>query len=165
MRTTPYSFYELFVEPNLADYLCDPGDVRLAFNAVLPAFQLADVFYAFYEEHDRRVINQWPKPKQLHIHLCAIEPDYVTIQSVATVYKHLYAKGGHYQVGSPSAVWGVSVPGQDVELHSKWVTDQSDVFVKRIDGTEVSLSTALKKVVYEMWPSFLPDEREIWTRD
>lgn len=51
-RTTPKSYYELFVEPNLRDYLEQPDDIRLAFNASVTAFQLRDITYFFYKKND-----------------------------------------------------------------------------------------------------------------
>lgn len=158
MRTTPHSYYELFVRPNFWDYLETPDDARLGFNAAVSAFQLADVFHAFYTREDPEIVRPWKKPKSLHIHLSKLEPHYLTVQSVATVYKHLYAKGGHYEVGSPGAVWGLSIPGEEIELESDWEGSASDVLVRRRDGSTVSLTLALGKVVDEMWPGFLPDE-------
>jgi hypothetical protein len=158
MRTTPRSFYELFVQPNYWDYEETPDDVRRGFNAALSAFQLADVFYAFYSREEPEVVRHWPKLKDFHIHLSQIEPHFRTVQSVATVYKHLYATGGHYEVGSPGAVWGVSIPNEEIELESEWRGSEADVLVKRRDGTTVSLTLALRKVVDEMWPGVLPNE-------
>jgi hypothetical protein len=157
MRTTPRSYYELFVEPDYRDYEQTPDDVRRGFHAALSAFQLADVFYAFYSREDPEVVRHWPSLQSLHIHLSKIEPHFLTVQSVATVYKHLYAKGGHYQVGSPAAVWGLSIPNEEIELESEW-RGREDVIVKRRDGTTVSLTLALRKVVGEMWPALLPNE-------
>src|SRR5690348_10767859 len=42
MGTTPQSFYEAFVVPNLEDYLSEADDIRKGFNASVSAFQLAD---------------------------------------------------------------------------------------------------------------------------
>jgi hypothetical protein len=165
MRTTPRSFYELFVQPNYSDYRETPDDARGGFNAVVSAFQLADIFYAFYSREDPKVIQAWPTLKSLHIHLAKIEPHFLTVQSVATVYKHLYAKGGHYVVGSPGAVWGLSIPNEEIELESEWQGSEGDVIVRRRDGTTVSLSLALGKVVDEMWPAFLPNEDRFYADD
>lgn len=157
MRTTPRSFYELFVIPNMEDYRGQPDDVRLGFNAALSAFQLADIFYAFYQRERPAVVSRWTKLKDLHIHLTSVEPCYLTVQSVATVYKHLYANHGHYEVGTPGALWGVSLPRAEVKLESTW-GDATDVLVKRRKGDTVSLMNALNRVVDEMWPNFLPQE-------
>jgi hypothetical protein len=61
-------------------------------------------------------------------------------------------------VGSPGAVWGLSIPNAEIELESEWQGSGADVLVKRRDGTTVSLNLALGNVVNEMWPAFLPDE-------
>ncbi|MER9167324.1 hypothetical protein NKI12_08055 [Mesorhizobium australicum] len=162
MRTTPRSFYQLFVLPNLDDYLGAPDDARLGFNAALSAFQLADIFHAFYTREDPSIIAQWKKLAGLHRHLGSIEPCYLTVQSLATVYKHLYAIGGHYEVGTPGAVWGVSIPRAKIGLQSEWGDEArplGDVMVKRLNGDTVSLTDALSRVVNEMWPNFLPEEQ------
>lgn len=77
MRTTPRSFYELFVVPNMEDYRSQPDDVRLGFNAALSAFQLADIFYAFYQRERPAVVSRWKKLKDLHVHLTSVEPCYL----------------------------------------------------------------------------------------
>src|SRR5258707_172709 len=126
MRTTPRSFYALFVRPNHRDYKETPDDARRGFNAAVSAFQLADIFHVFYSREDPAILRPWPTLKSLLIHLSAMEPHFLTIQSVATVYKHLYAKGGHYEVGSPGAVWGVSIPSEEIELISEWRDNEAD---------------------------------------
>jgi hypothetical protein len=107
-------------------------DARLGFNAAISAFHLSDVFHAFYTPEEPKIVERWPK--------------------------HLYAKGGHYEVGSPGAVWGLSIPGEEIELESDWEGCESDVLVRRRDGSTVSLTLALGKVIDEMWPTFLPNE-------
>ncbi|MER9914012.1 hypothetical protein NKJ71_25635 [Mesorhizobium sp. M0050] len=161
MQTSPLSFYHVFVVPNFEDYLREPDDARLGFNASVSAFQLADIFHAYYKREQPSIIARWKSVKDLHIHLTSIEPCYLTVQSVANVYKHLYVRGGHYEVGSPGAVFGVSVPGTGIELESRWADDSKplgDVMVKRLKGDTVSLTDALNRVVNDMWPDFLPEE-------
>jgi hypothetical protein len=85
MRTTPRSFYELFVLPNYCDYKERSDDARLGFNAAVSAFQLADVFHAFYSCADPSMVRRWPTLKSLLIHLSEIEPHFLTVQSLATV--------------------------------------------------------------------------------
>ncbi|TIP20150.1 hypothetical protein [Mesorhizobium sp.] len=158
MRTTPRSFFHLFVEPNFEDYLQEAHDVRRGMNAAVSAFQMADIFYAFYSRENRSVITQWPKPKDLIKHLCDLEPSFLTVQSVATVYKHLYAREGFYEVNSPGAVWGVQIPGEKIELESDFQDGRVDILVRRRDNSVVSLTNALRRVVNDMWPAFLPEE-------
>ncbi|ESY30025.1 hypothetical protein X749_14355 [Mesorhizobium sp. LNJC391B00] len=147
------------MEPNLEDYLAEPDDARRGFNACLSAFQLADIFYAFYERENPAMVAQWPNKEKLLRHLCSLEPSFLTIQSVATVYKHLYAIKGFYEVGTPGALWGVKIPGEDIEIETDFQgDDKGDVLVRRRDGSVVSLTTALRRVVVEMWPTFLPIE-------
>ena len=86
------------------------------------------------------------------------EPLFQTIQSVATVFKHLHTfETSYYEIGSPGALWGLRTVGADVELHSDWTSAMGDVLARRLDGTVVSMTTALQAVVCQMWPTVLPD--------
>lgn len=158
MRTTPRSFYHLFVRPNFWDFQKTPDDARLGFNAAVSAFQLADIFHAFYTREDLTIIKPWLTIKSLLIHLSTTEPHFLTVQSVATVYKHLYARGGHYEVGSPGAIWGLTLPSEGVNISTDWGAETADVLVHKRDGSVASLTQALDRVVEHMWPNFLPDE-------
>lgn len=158
MRTTPHSFYELFVFPNYEDYLDQPGNVRRGFNAALSAFQMADIFLNYYSRENPTVVQPWMQKlgkKKLLQNLCARDPHFLTIQSVATVYKHLYVNNGRYTVGSPAALWGVSLSDDYGGLECDWKNE--DVIVSLTDGSQVSLGRALASVVKSMWPDFLKE--------
>jgi hypothetical protein len=158
MATTPQSFYEVFVVSNLEDFLETPDDIRRGFNASVSAFQLADIFYAFYTWHDPSIISRWPRLGHLKKDLSRREPMFLTVQSVATVFKHLYGRESFYEVGSPGALWSAKFPS--TELNSSWDDShrKGDVLVRRRKGSEVSLTAALNAVVYGLWPTILPNE-------
>lgn len=157
MKTTPNSYFELFVQPNYRDFLDSRDDARLGFNASVPAYQLADVFYFYHERKDQAALSElWPTKKAFLAELSEREPKFKTVQSVVAVYKHLYAAdNGHYEVGSPGAIWGLSFPDFDTALQSEWRGVQGDVLVRKRDGKESSLSDALEAVVVRMWPEIL----------
>ena len=158
MKTTPYSFYELFVYPNYEDYVKLPGNVRLGFNAALSAFQMTDIFLNYYQRENPDVVALWSGrtgKKKLLEKLCENQPHFLTIQSVATVYKHLYVNDGFYTVGSPAALWGVRISDQFPSL--EYDCEREDVIVSRTDGSQVSLRLALEEVVESMWPDFLEE--------
>lgn len=157
MRTTPSSFFSVFVEPDYWDYRNCPDDVRLGFNSAVSAFQLADIFHAYYSHSAPQNLSSWTTLKSLHVHLSQIEPCFLIIQSVATVYKHLYAKGGHYLVGSPGGVYRVAIPERGFELAGEWSPEHSDLLVKTKDGSTVSMTNTLQRVVEHMWPKFLAE--------
>jgi hypothetical protein len=83
-----------------------------------------------------------------------------TIQSVATVFKHLHTyERSYYEIGWPGALWGLKAVGADVELRSDWeAVVMGDVLARRRDGTVVSMTTALKAVICSMWPDVLPND-------
>ena len=156
-RTTPRSYYELFVVPNLHDYLDDPTVIHRGFNASVSAFQLADIMWGFYRRTDRNKLSQWPNKGAFLADLGRREPFFVTIQSVATAYKHLYTESS-YEVPSPGPA-RVSEPSDDTELEFlERGTQKGDVIVRRRNGSEFSLTAALTAVVDKLWPSVLPEE-------
>jgi len=156
-QTTPRLFYEFFVLPNYEDFSRKPQDVRLGFNACLSAFQQADVFYNYCTRRDPERISAWPKPKNLLISLCKREPQFATVQSVATAYKHLYPEGTHYIIGSPMACWGIVT--KEAEIVRQWGEGPEDgmVIVRCLDGSKVVLREALEAVVHRLWPTLLPE--------
>jgi hypothetical protein len=157
--TTPWAFYDFFVYPNYAEFLDKPNDIRRAFNASLSAFQQADIFYSYYKRHDPSAISTWPSKKQLLIDLGSREPHFVTVESVATVYKHLYAKAVHYNVGSPRDLWGVGIKrGTAVEINWSPGVSTDQVVVRQRGAKEVVLKEALEAVVEQLWPQVLPRE-------
>jgi hypothetical protein len=155
-RTTPHSFYDLFVLPNLQEYLEKPYDVRRGFNASLSAFQLADIMYAFYTLNDSSQLDPWPNKKALLVDLRKRQPLFSTVQSIATAYKHLYARGAHYDIDTSGSIEQLAVPTEGVELYTEW---SGDVLVVGKDKRRVSLKTALTAVVNQLWPSVLPPEK------
>jgi hypothetical protein len=151
-RTTPRSYYYLFVTPNLYDYLEMPSDIRRGFNASVSAYQLTDIMWGFYKRIDRSKLSQWRNKDSFKKDLGKREPFYLTIQSVATAYKHLYTEGS-YEVPSPGPA-RIIVPKEDTELESQ----QGDVIMRRRNGSEFSLTAALTAVVEKLWPDVLPTE-------
>jgi hypothetical protein len=130
-------------------------DFRLAFNASVTAFQLRDIAYNFYKKNEHLKISKWPTLTAFQLYLVEREPLFRTIQSVATVFKHLHTfKESYYEVGSPGALWALKAIGAEVELQSDW-DETADVLVRRRDGTIVSMTKALQAVVSEMWPEVL----------
>jgi hypothetical protein len=159
-RTTPHSFYEQFVVPNLDDYLKQPDDVRLGFNASVSAFQLADIMFCFYEHHrDRSKVAPWRTLKALHKDLTKRQPLFLTVQSVATVFKHLRPRPGNtfLEVGSPGGLSSIKF-SSGTELKTNWRGSRGDVIVRRRNQTKVSLTKALTAVVNDLWPTVLPEE-------
>jgi hypothetical protein len=158
-KTTPWKYYHFFVEPNYYDFANMEESIARGFNACVPAFQLADIFYRYYARHDPTKISDWKKLKEFHIHLSSIEPHFTTIQSVTFVYKHLYTTKGHYNIGSPMSLDGLL--SRRLEITTDWDNDKAfkgRVVVRKKDQTRSHLIDALNAVVLEMWPRVLPPE-------
>ncbi|MGY4177670.1 hypothetical protein ACVIHH_002961 [Bradyrhizobium sp. USDA 4518] len=159
-RTTPHDYYDAFVRPNYDDYRQLPQDIRRGFNACVSASQLADIMIAYYEVEDPTRIATWKRAtsrqtlRALRIDLCNREPYFTTVQSAATAYKHLHARGAHYDISTAGSLESVSID-PDGSLSIETTYDGPDVIVRRRDGSEVSLTAALEAVVERLWPSVL----------
>ena len=62
-------------------------------------------------------------------------------------------------IGSPDALLGLKAVGADIELRSDWeASGMGDVHERRLNGTVVSMTLALKTVVDSMWPDVPPND-------
>jgi hypothetical protein len=157
MRTTPRVYYNLFVAPNLYDYL-DAPSINRAYNASATASFLADVMYAFYKRNDTSKISRWPSKRAFLDDLRRREKSFVIIRSIATVYRHLYTEDTQYELPSPGPE-RIVVPALNAEIEELDGGQRYDIiFRRRSDGTEVSLTEALNAVINKMWPAVLPPE-------
>lgn len=155
-KTTPWLFFEFFVRPNYEEFAERADDIRLAFNASVAAFQQADIFLAYYRKREPSRVATWPRKDDFLRHLGNQDPNFLTIQSVATAYKHLYPKGEFYEIGSPMALGGV-LYRNGLEITQKWGHGgHGEVVVRRKGKSQVSLKSSLYSVVCELWPSVLP---------
>jgi hypothetical protein len=156
-KTTPQDYFDCFVRPNFDEFYFSSDDLRLAFNASVSAFQQADIFWQFYDRNNPQALTGWPSYKEFLKDLSWREPAFLTVQSVATVYKHFYAAGSHYEIGSPGAVWGSVFTADRTKIESRWGNDEhgTDVVVRVRGKPLVSLKAALEAVVTRLWTPIL----------
>lgn len=160
-RTTPWAFYRLFVVPNYSDFAdWNPGSVRHGFNASVAAFHLSDIVLEYYAREDPAKIANWPTRKRLLLYLQAEEPQFLTVQSVATVYKHFSSPHAHVEVASPADVIEAYLPKFDLLSDTDLGSGKSYVSVKRKGAmSAVSLNDALRAVL-DLWERTLPPDGE-----
>jgi hypothetical protein len=118
------------------------------------------IFQTDSAKNEPSKISRWSDTTAFQVYLVEREPLFQTIQSVATVFKHLHTyERSYYEIGSPGALWGLTAIGADVALRSAWeALTRGDVFARRKDGTIVSMTEALNAVVYSIWPDVLPND-------
>jgi hypothetical protein len=154
---TPWDFYHEFVLQNFWMFKEDRGSIFKAFNAAIAAFQLADHFYKYLKKTRPDLVSVWRNYEEFLIHLGKIEPAFVTVQTIATAYKHLYLYAApHYEASSAGALRAITSrelsfgdPGDDREEYPP-----EKVVLKRKDGTTVEFYDCLRQVV-NMWPKLL----------
>jgi len=155
MNTTPEMYFQYFVRENYFDFVRRPHDVRRAFNAAVSAFHMTDVFYEYSKRNEPAKIAAWPTRTKFVVHLSRSEPQFKIVQSVATIYKHMYVARPYLDGASPQSIQGV-VDRDGVAVESGWSSSTGDsVTIRRRDGSEAPLTVALEHVVERMWPSLL----------
>lgn len=114
MGMTPDAYFEAFVQDNYFDYVENPGSVRRAFNAAVPASHLADHYFEYYKKKDPERVKDFQSLGKFVEFLCAeTEGAFRDVRSIANAYKHLYTnvdpqKSVHSTVESTGAVVCIS---------------------------------------------------------
>jgi hypothetical protein len=109
MGMEPDEFYYVFVIGNFEDFRAESHSSRKAFNAATAAFQLADHVFSFYSRHHEGYTADYNSKTDYLRFLSEQCGAFIHVQSVATVYKHLYANGVHYTVSSGGSLESVQV--------------------------------------------------------
>jgi hypothetical protein len=179
MGMEPDDFFLVFVLGNCEDFREESDSVRRAFNAATAAFQLADHVHAYFSRKDSSFLNRYPKKKQYLQYLESLCGDFIHVQSVATVYKHLYADGLHYTISSGGSVdvveglervYSVASPAEfgtvsdDAGIDVSYTVDvgnlsRPSVAIMTRDGQQLPFLPILENVV-SMWSDELITLRE-----
>lgn len=149
MKMTPSDFFYIFVEGNYNDFVERENSIRRAFNAVVPAFHLADHYYKYCKCHDPNKIRRYQNRKNYLRYLSAKNNYFQDIQSIANAYKHLYQRNlnaPHVTVSSAGTI--ETIENSNVEIEGE---PQKYVVYKNIKtNRKRRLSVALKNVI-KMW--------------
>ena len=162
--TQPQEFWRDHVEPNCRDYAATPESIRLAMNAAVSLFHMADWVWKTYHKTDPgKVANTNSAPAYCD-HLQDVEcDDFELIRDVANAHKHLKLNApdkrtlasagatvettfavGVVDLPRPSKLWPPTYsPGINPRLYEA-------VIINRQDGTPRSYIEVLDNVA-EMW--------------
>ncbi len=84
-----HTFFETHVEPNLAAWSAQPTDIRLAMNAVVSLYHMADHFWHAYESVDPARVFGTASASQFRIELAKQYPNFAVVRDVAEAHKHM----------------------------------------------------------------------------
>ena len=147
MGMEPSDYYYSFVLENLEDFRAEPESIRKAFNAATAAFQLADHVFAYYGRRSLAFSSEYPTKKSYLQFLESKCLDFIHVQSVATVYKHLYADGPIYTVASGGSLESVTM--MDSVFHLAESSDLGGI------SEDVDISVAYEIGDNEKYQSFV----------
>jgi hypothetical protein len=81
-------FFDIHVVPNYNAWLTEPTDLRLAMNAVVSLYHMADHFWnSFYKTNDR--VYSTKKSGDFRAKLAELSDDYALLRDVAEAHKHM----------------------------------------------------------------------------
>lgn len=152
----PDDFFWVFVEGNYRDFLTEEASVRCGFNAVVPAFHMADHYFHYCERHapTHRVINYGGREGYLK-YLSSKSEYFNDVQSIANAYKHLYQRNKnkpHVTVSSAQTI--EELKSSEFEMEG----DVNYVIYTRKSNKKIKfrLSEALESVI-DLWKEELKD--------
>src|SRR5690348_3724322 len=87
------------------------------------------LFLHYYRKHGPSRVDSWPRNVHFLKYLSDRDPNFLTIQSIATAYKHLYPHGEFHEIGSPMALEGVLYRAGETEVKHDWEEGGGEVVV------------------------------------
>jgi hypothetical protein len=158
----PAEFFEEFVLGNYHDFLDGEDSVRRGFNAVVPAFHMADHYFYYCQRHDpsHRIVNYGKREDTIkekrnsYLRYLSSENEYFNdVQSIANAYKHLY-QGNKNKPHVTVSSAGTIVRSPDFEMEG-----DGDCVIytgKSNKKNKYRLSATLKSVI-DLWEEELKD--------
>lgn len=88
-RNQAHAFFETHVVPNLDAWLCQPTDIRLAMNAVVSLYHMADHFWHAYASIDSSRVFDTVCAATFRGELAGRYAYFAALRSVAEAHKHM----------------------------------------------------------------------------
>lgn len=84
-----HAYFETHVEPNLAVWSAQPTDIRLAMNAVVSLYHMADHFWHAYGSVDSIRVFGTPSAGEFRKELAVQNNHFAILRDVAEAHKHM----------------------------------------------------------------------------
>ncbi len=138
MTSRALNFWNTHALPNYFEHCKYRADIRLAMNAALSAFHMADYVFAEYRISDPSKLSGYINKSDYRTKvLCAACSEFELLQDVANAHKHLWL--------GPNPT-----PTQFTRSSTQAYSDGSVIFVDDVHSNPVDFGQALDKVV-TMW--------------
>jgi len=89
MQTQAHEYFEIHVIPNLDAWMNQPTDIRLAMNAVVVLYHMADHFWHAYSSSDPSRVFGTTKSSSFRSKLAKQDNHYKVLRDVAEAHKHM----------------------------------------------------------------------------
>ena len=89
LRNPAQVYFETHVEPNLAAWLGQPTDIRLAMNAVVSLYHTVDHFWHSYHGVAPSHVWNTKDVRQFRAEFARRDPNFAIIRDVAEAHKHM----------------------------------------------------------------------------
>jgi hypothetical protein len=157
----PYDFYEAFVIPNWREWQAqqhDPFSIRLAFNAAVAAFHLADHYFRYYEKHNADFQRRYGKGdnglRKFQAKLVSRERNFKIIQDMANTYKHLYPRPSCSILSGGAIMWMALKDDKITARPFSKGSPDFEIVIRHKDGKTTKFSKAIESVI-EMWSKII----------
>jgi hypothetical protein len=142
---TPKDFYELVVSPNLKDFHADPGNLRLAVNAILSLDALFGITYWALKDAGHPVpVRKNKDDTDLRDHYSDLSDDFKAFRDGAKAIKHGQLYRGETKLLVKSAK---DIQSKSVVIHevmADWPTlDATAVYISLRDGKVAGVKDVL----------------------
>lgn len=89
MQTQAHEYFEIHVIPNLDAWMTQPTDIRLAMNAVVALYHMADHFWHAYSISDPSRVFSTANSSLFRSKLAGQDNHYMVLRDVAEAHKHM----------------------------------------------------------------------------
>lgn len=149
-----HSFFIKHVQPNMSAWVAQSTDERLAMNAVLSLYHLADHFWHSFSTSDPNRLLQSNSSGQYRSALAKQEPDFAILRDVAEAHKHMELSRKIRTLSSSSQTTAGSTGYGEASYGTGPYGGGPSIVVTLDNGSKHHVSYIARKVL-EMWESKL----------
>jgi hypothetical protein len=155
MENFAQQFFDIHVVPNYDAWLSQPTDLRLAMNAVVSLYHMADYFWNSFYETDCRVYST-KKSGEFRAELARRSDDYALLRDVAEAHKHMRLHRSERIVTTSTQTVVDSTAYGEASYGSGPFGGGLSIVVELDDHTKQHLSYTAK-MVKQLWESKLKE--------